>query len=130
MVVAASRESLTVDAQDVIYANTILTYTEHFMPKALGEFGKARSSGASHKVMDIINRAGAPITVQAIWKEAHQDLDSRQQLFNLLGDLQLADKIQPVEGGAFLPKNTPIKAEQDLLAVDWSLLTEAERELI
>ena len=47
-------ESSIVTEQHVISANTVLTYTEHYMPKALGEIGKSRHSDTAHKVMQII----------------------------------------------------------------------------
>ena len=130
LITAASRHSLEIEELDVIKANTVLSYTEHFMPKALGEFGKSRSSNSVHRIMEVISRTKAPMSLQQIWKESHQDLESRDQLVRLLGDLQVAEKIQAIEGGLFLPVNKPIKDSKESIAVDWNLLTPNEREFI
>ena len=130
MITAASRNSINIEELDVVKANTVLAYTEHFMPKALGEFGKSKSSGAVHKIMEILGRTKVPLNFQELWKHTHQDLESRDQLVRLIGDLQLAGKIQPVEGGGFLPINEPIKEAKAEDVIDWSLLTDKERELI
>lgn len=127
MVVSASRISKVISKKDVIYANTILTFTEHLMPKALGEFGKARNSDISHKVMTAIEATDTPLTLQAIWKIVHTDLENRNQLMEILGNLQVAEKIQ-VAGGGYLPLKK-VREEGVEGAVDWDLLTNEERDL-
>lgn len=128
LVLTASRISTEIGEHDVIYANTLLTFTEQLMPKALGEFGKAKNSAVTHKVMIAIDNAAVPLSIQAMWKVVHQDLDSRTQLGEILGNLQAADKIQAVEGG-FLPKK---KLREDGIegAVDWTFLRNEERNLL
>jgi len=128
MVVMASRISTRMEKRDVIEANTLLTFTELLMPKALGEFGRSKNSAVAHRVMAVIDAANAPITLQGIWKAVHQDLDNRNQLIEMLNNLQVADKIQPV-GGGYLP----LKPVRDLEAtglVNFTLLTKEERELV
>jgi len=128
LVVAASRVSSSIELQDVVHANTLLTFTEHLMPKALGEFGKARNSGVSHKIMSVIDSARVPISIHNIWKLVHADLESRQQLAEILGNLQAAEKIQAVDKG-FLPIKA-IREEAVTGSLDWSLLTDEERNLL
>jgi len=128
LVMVASRVGSSIEKEDVIEANTILTYTEQLMPKALGEFGRARNSISTHKIMEVLDNARLPITVQHLWKVLQQDFESRQQLIEILNDLQVADKIQSVNGG-FLPKRKPMDLGIEG-SVDWSLLTEYERALI
>lgn len=127
LVVTAARLSTLIEKEDVVYANTLLTFTEQLMPKALGEFGKARSSAITHKVMMAIDATDMPISVQGIWKQVHQDLDNRNQLIEILGNLQLAEKVQAVEAG-FLPKKK-VQEEEVSGTVDWTLLTDEERKL-
>lgn len=129
LVICASRLSDTIHVQDVLEANTLLTFTESLMPKALGEFGKSRNSSIVHTVMTTIDNAKGAITTQQIWKVVHQDLDNVQSLISMLGSLQVADKIQVIEGGRWLPKKK-IREEGIDGAVDWNLLTKTERDMI
>jgi len=128
LVVVASRVSKLITRADVIYANTLLTFTEQLMPKALGEFGKAKNSDVAHKIMQLLDATDTPIPLQAIWKHVHNDLDRREQLIELIGNLQLAEKIQSLEAG-FLPRKQ-VREKGVEGAVDWSLLTKAERDLL
>jgi len=128
MLTAVVRLSHTIEVQDIIYANTILTFTEHLMPKALGEFGLARNSGVSHRVMQLLDTAPAPIKLHEIWKHVHTDLEKRDMLVEILHSLTMAEKIQVVNGG-YLPIKSVRKVGVEG-AVDWSLLSEAELDLL
>lgn len=111
----------------VVYANTVLSHTEHLMPKALGEFGKARYADTSHKVISIIeNNLDRVTSIKEIWKKVHNDLESMTQLAEILRKLVGADKIQSTRGG-FLPK-IKIITEYSSDVVDYSLLSEEERK--
>jgi hypothetical protein len=80
LILSASRLSSTITLHDVVYANTILTHTEHFMPKALGEFGRARNSDVTHKVMQIVYSAPGVTEFKDIWKQVHSDLEDMNAL--------------------------------------------------
>lgn len=128
LVVVASRVGNTMQVRDVVYANTLLTHTENLMPKALGEFGKSKHSAISNKVMDIIASADIPMRFKGIWKLVHQDLDNRQQLVEIVNNLQVAEKIQAIGSDGYLP----VKKLRDAGvsgAIDWSILTKEERDL-
>lgn len=132
LVITASRIGQSITVQDVIYANTILTFTEQLMPKALGEFGKAKHSETTHKIMTIIEHSDMPVTFQAIWKEIHMDLDNRNQLAEIIGSLQIAEKIQSVTADkiqGYLPIKA-IRKEGISGAIDWEVLTKEERGMI
>ena len=123
-----------VTEQAVIYANTILSHAEQFMPKALGEFGKAKNSDVSHKVLSVIQAAKGVVTFQQIWAQVHQDLEKLQDLVTIVQNLAEAGKIQSItktQGGGqggFLPKHKIIEFT-DSSTVDFSLLTEEERKM-
>lgn len=122
---AASRCDTVITEGDVLLANTVLTHTEHNMPKALGEFGKSRNSEVTNKVMEMLSAATAPVDFNAIWKISVGDLEKRTQLSEIIANLQAADKIISV-GRGFLAKKKPIpEVYTDL--IDYSLLTEEER---
>ncbi len=129
MIVAASRVSTVIDKDVILEANTILTFTEQLMPKALGEFGRAKNSGSTHKVMSIIDDASLPITTQDIWKSVFQDFENLNQLIQILGNLTVAKKIQSVKGGGYLPIRK-IRGGGINGAVDWNILTKEERNSI
>lgn len=122
----AGRAQITEDI--VVYANTVLSHTEHFMPKALGEFGKAKYSDTSHKVISIIETKDNVTSLKEIWKKVHNDLESMSQLQEILRKLIAAEKIQSAKGG-FLP-NRRVLGEISSDTVDYLLLTPTERMYI
>jgi hypothetical protein len=94
LVVSASRISSTITEKDVVYANTILTHTEHLMPKALGEFGKAKNSDVVNKIMQVLDSAKSILTLPELWREVSTDLDKVSQLAEIMHSLLLAGKVQ------------------------------------
>lgn len=112
----------------VIYTNTVLSHTEHLMPKALGEFGKSKHADTTHRVLSIIENNKGITEVKEIWKMVHNDLESMAQLGEILKKLLAADKIQSVPKG-FLPKIRMVE-EKSTEFVDYSLLTEEERRYL
>jgi len=128
LVMAAARSSTTITEHDVRAANTILTHTEYMMPRALGEFGKARHSDVSHKIMGMIDSAHAVVTFKELWIHVRNDLERQSDLADLLHNLLAADKIQSVKNAGFLPKKI-VRVELDDETVDWSVLTTEEKEM-
>lgn len=118
----------TVDGLVVRYANTILVHAETFMPKALGEFGLAKNSDVTHKVLGVIYDAPGPVTLKDIWKVVHQDFEKIQQLGDVLMNLKEADKIQSIPNIGFLPKLRLIDESLEKY-VDYGMLTEEERNM-
>ena len=130
LVITASRLGTEITLPDVVHANTILTFTEQLMPKALGEFGKSKHSDITHKVMSALDNTSVPLTFQDLWKVVVSDLDNRNQLVEIVNNLVVADKVQIVEGGAYLPRKK-VRTEGIKGAVDWSkYLTKTERDLL
>lgn len=125
LVVSACRLSAAIEEQDVVYANTILTHTEHLMPKALGEFGKSKHSDVVHKVMLMLDASHEPLKLKDIWKGIVQDLDKMDDLQNIVKNLVLADKIITVKDG-FLAKKRVLLESNDG-TTDFSLLHSEEQ---
>lgn len=90
----ASRLSLKLSEEDALFANTLLHITEQKMPKALGEFGKAKHSDVTQAVLEIIRHAKHPQTMKDIWKKLSQDLNSYEELKELVKNLLQAGKLQ------------------------------------
>lgn len=128
LITSASRYASGIEEQDVIYANTILAHAEHFMPKALGEFGKAKHSDVSHKVVQLIEKDYEIVSFKTIWKHVSSDLEKMQDLATLLQNLVSADKIQQIPGKGFVA-NRRILDDTVTSMVDYSLLSEEERKM-
>lgn len=128
LITSASSFRNTIELDDVILANTILTHTEHTMSKALGEFGKARHSDVAHKVLQYLESKVAVVSVKELWKQVHNDMEDIKQLRDLLSNLQIADKILSAQGG-FLARRR-ILEETSSAFVDFSLLSDEERRYI
>lgn len=126
LVVCASNMTTKITIKEVVYANTLLTFTEKSMDKALGEFGKGRHSDITHKVLQYISSVKLPASLKDIWKHVYSDLERKDQLTDILGNLLMADKIQFVNHG-YLP-NRPVENLIATDTVDWSILTEEEKE--
>lgn len=124
---AASALHTEIQEEDVIAANTVLHYTETLMPKALGEFGKAKNSDVAHKIMQLLDSAIEPQSIQDIWKHVSTDLDKIAQLTDLLLNLKAAEKIQSVQNG-WLPKKI---VQEDIVngVLDFTYLTDEERKI-
>lgn len=128
LITSAARYSREISEHDVIYANTILHYAEQFMPKALGEFGKAKHSDVSHKIVSLVERADHVVSFKEIWKHVTNDLEKMQDLTTLLQNLVAAEKLQSIPGQGFLANRRVIDTDMEGL-VDYSLLTEEERNI-
>lgn len=98
MLCSAARYSKVIEPDDVWMGNSILSYAEHHMPAALGEYGKAKNADVSAKVIAVLTAANKPITDREIWKNVAQDLESVDQLQRLIQGLLEANKIQWIAG--------------------------------
>ena len=121
LLVIATRLADSIELEDVIFANTLLTHAELHMTKAMGEYGKGKNSEAAHKVMDVLNHAVAPMTIKDLWTQLVNDLDKQSDLATLLMGMAEADKIQRA-GGGFLPKKKIKYKKSSMLWVDFKLL--------
>ena len=125
IIICANNKTLRITAREVVYANTLLTFTERNMPDALGEFGKGRNSDVAHKILKIIESAIEPIEAREIWGQVYSDLEKREQLFEILGNLLMANKIQLVNNHGYLPVKKVIE-NKDSDILDWSILRNDE----
>lgn len=131
LVVSAMRASTEISKEDVILANTILTFTENNMPKALGEFGKSRDSEAAHNIMVALYEAVANtppkfLTVEDLWKIVSRDLEKREKLQDVLSSLAAAGKLKVVDKGLFAPVAPQMVKNNSSMYVDFKLLREVE----
>lgn len=126
----AARCSMTVEARDVQYANTILHHTEHYMPKAFGAFGQAKNSMLTYKVLQIIENSAItkPLGITQLWTLVQSEAASIDELGDVIKNLLSADKIQN-DKGVFLPKRKILEERHDD-CVNYNLLTDKERSYV
>lgn len=122
LIVAAARLSTEISVQDVVYGNSILSFTENDMPKALGEFGKSRDADITNKIMQALYETDKPLSVTELMKIVKNDLDKSTQLSDIMIKLQNAGQVQLISGQGFLPKMKLINSKQAY--VDYTLLKE------
>jgi hypothetical protein len=123
---ATARNSNVIEPRDIIYANTILSYTEHFMPKAFGEFGRGKHAGVAHKVLEILEAAATPLSFADIWELVHHDLSNLDELGNVIKNLTTAGKIKmAAEGLSASRKKLNFRTDG---TVDFNYLTKEELE--
>lgn len=99
MVVAAYRGSILEITKDIaLEANTILTYTEHSMHMALGEFGKSKHSDASQAIIQHLEHRNAPVNGQELFKVVHRSVEKFGDFVEILRNLLRAERIQCADG--------------------------------
>ena len=124
LIVTCARMGKRVEAEDVIYANTILHHTEQFMPQAYGEFGESRNSALTHKILQILENAKEPLTLLELWAMMQSDFDKMEPFTTLIQGISHAGKLI-VHDGKLLPKRKTVKAEYNGV-IDYSYLQEDE----
>lgn len=125
LIISAAHYSTSITEAHIVEANTLLTHTEHLMPKALGQFGKAKNSDITHKIMSILANAEGPMQVKNIWEFIHNDMDKMNDLVDVLRNLIGANKVFAINGG-YLSKTVVIEeVNNDML--DYNFLTNEER---
>ncbi len=95
VILAAARRSKKIQKTDIEEANLILTYTEKFMPDALGEYGLSPLSTSKQKMLEFIQHAKAPITSNILWAVMNKDMKG-VDFRNSLAELVNAQKIMLV----------------------------------
>lgn len=129
IITAACAHTTKLTDRHVVEANTILSFAERLMPKALGEFGKGRHSDVTHKIVQLMDSTDSVLSFKDIFTEVHNDLDDMKTLSVILQNLCAVEKIQMVPGGLGFLGKRKIIVEPDDKTVDFSILTEEERRL-
>lgn len=117
-------------AEDVLFANTLLTFTEHKMPNAMGEFGKAKHADVAARIISVLSEAKTPLDIPQLWKQVQSDLDKPEDLNKLMQGLLQGGKVQyvsraktnNVQGYLIVRKMLSNKS----VYVDYSLLKESK----
>ena len=96
MVCAVCSGTTVISPAIVKQANTILTYSERSMHRALGEFGENRNSKVMQHILDFMGGSKGPVDVEGIFKAVSMDIAKTSQLSEVLQSLIQAAKIETV----------------------------------
>lgn len=134
LIISASRLSTEVIVEDVLLANTILSFTEHRMPQAMGEFGKAKNADVAARIISILSESKVPLDIPALWKQCQSDLDKPEDLNKMMSGLVQAGKVQYVSrvktGNAQGYLIVRKVLSNSAVYTDFSLLREAQSSII
>lgn len=123
MVFACSRLSLVIEDVDLIRANTVLHHAEQYMPAAYGDFGAAKNSAQTHKVLRIIEEHMG-LTTQELWGKVSADFSKIDDFVMALSGLNHAGKIQTDKERIYPIKKVVPKIVSDTL--DYGYLKKEE----
>ena len=126
---AGNYHATHITEDDVVYANTVLTHTEHFMAKALGEFGRAKDSAATHKVVQILEASDNPITMPNLYTLIRQDVNGMPGCTDIVRNLIAAGKIQNTAQGLLPVRKAITEDSVSSKYIDMNYLTQEEREM-
>jgi hypothetical protein len=122
LVVSAARATTVITDREVILANSILSWVENDMPKALGEFGKSKDADISGKIMQALYETKEPMSPSMLLKIIKNDIDKASQLGEIMQKLVNSGQAQIVPGLGYLPKMKILDTRQ--LYVNFELLRE------
>ena len=110
---AIAQRRVTITYEDVVRANTWLTYTEANMPRALGEYGAGRNATGSNAIMNIFyNNPTLRLKVEQLWERTSSAFDSFKAGEEAIAGLLVAKKLQHDNAHLMLGKQFLLKSSQ------------------
>jgi hypothetical protein len=94
IILSASKLSVVITSRTVIEANTLLAAAEKKMPFALGEYGKGKYQEVSSQILDLLNRATKPLSINEIYKKVGRDLSKMTELSDIMKSLVYTERVQ------------------------------------
>lgn len=125
MIIAAMRleNKVEINEDDVIYANSMLTFAEGFMPSCLGNMGSSPTLILQNHILNTLNKnpiQGMP--VPEIYKEVSAYFTSLQECARILQDMARLETIVISDGKIFPTPRGP----KEGIHCDFNLLREAK----
>lgn len=117
IVVAAAKMRKIIDVEEVVYANTMLSAIELDMPKALGEYGKAKLATLNNLIMQSLHESnGRGYNAQELFKRHSNDANGLKEVVECLTNLKIAGKITtlPNSLGKFIPVAKKVQKDKIL----------------
>lgn len=129
MAVSATRMSTCPTMDDIVTANTILTYAELNMANAFGEFGKNKTSGTQDAIVQLLKAAKAPVNQKDIFNHVKNDA-ILSDVIGILRNLEALGIISSIPGKGFISMAQSDKSRSySKLHVDWDLLEDISPEI-
>lgn len=122
---AASKLEDSITDETVAYSNTVLWHTEQVMPKALGEFGRSKSSELNQAVLQFVYTADKAVSAQEILAGCKGAISSVEDVIKVCRLFIETGQFQSDRAG-FLPKRNQISYPAGS-EFDPSVLTSQER---
>jgi Protein of unknown function (DUF3987) len=130
LIFACARLASTVSQDDIIQANTVLSFAEMRMVQALGHSGIAKTSSIDSMILEALRGARNPPTLGELHKMLGADVGSRKELQERLKTLKEIERIRTMT----LRGRPCYLAQQDVLEciekspfIDQGILTKEER---
>ena len=123
MVHACSRLSMQIEELDIVRANTVLHHAEQYMPEAYGDFGAARNSAQTHKILRIVEEHMG-LSTQELWSKMQADFDKIDNFVVAVSGLCHAGKIQNHAERLYPVKKVVAQVSNEML--DYSYLRKDE----
>lgn len=125
MAIAAMNFHQELTIEDCFLANTILTYTEKFMPLALGEFGLDHAADNAEFLFQLIKKNPEGMTLNAIVENGLTVFKSTSDIAACLVKLSLAKRIEKITVAgqiSYIPITRIVHTKSE--ALDFDLLRE------
>jgi len=127
MIHAIADYSPVIELKHVRRAYTVMRYTEHSMPRALGSLGRAKNSEVMYKLLELLEKTMRPMELLELWPYFLNDLGSARELGELVNNLVLGGKVNQVEKGIIIKR--AVWEESASSDYDWDYLSNEERGL-
>lgn len=99
IVFAAMDGTTQVEAIHMLQANTLLYATEHRMPKALGQFGKAKYADVENTIVEMLRNAALPVGPRELWKRVSHDFNRYEDMTEVIKKLETTERIMLYKAG-------------------------------
>lgn len=97
MVYAAMDGTLEITEDHVLAANTLLYVTEQRMPKALGQFGRARNAEVENDIVDILKESPKLLSLKELWKKVSHNIEKYDNFLTIVKKLEQTERVKHVE---------------------------------
>jgi hypothetical protein len=125
MCIAAMNLHTEIEEEDCVYANTILTYTEKFMPTALGEFGLDHNADQTEYLHSLILKHPTGISIPDLVNKGLSVFKSTSELAQHLMRLKNAKRVDQISINGhikYIPLERTVATESRM--VNFQLLKE------
>ena len=88
-----------IDVESIIFANTLLGYSELCMPDVMGVLSSAKDSDGIAAIFNALTQTNKPLSARALFKEVYSVIIETKKFADALSSLQQAGKIKSIGEG-------------------------------